>query len=130
MNNNIRLNMYRYVFTELTYIVFLWLVLYWLSSGNHQWIQLLTLIMCCGAATRILMLWNKFRQGSLKMLGGQLFFKGLVCDVTLLYNFLPLGIGSTIKISYFEETMQKRSIYIPKNALSHEHWQQLLERRT
>ncbi len=122
--------MYRYVFTELTYIVFLWLVLYWLSGGNHQWIQLLTLIMCCGAATRILMLWNKFRQGSLKILGGLLFFKGLACDVTLLYNFLPLGIGSTIKISYFEETMQKRSIYIPKNALSHEHWQQLLVRRT
>ncbi len=122
--------MYRYVFTELTYIVFLWLVLYWLLSGNHQWIQLLTLIMCCGAATRILMLWNKFRKGSLKILGDQLFFKGLACDVTLLYNFLPLGIGSTIKISYFEETMQKRSIYIPKNALSHEHWQQLLERRT
>uniref|UniRef100_UPI0020C90B35 hypothetical protein n=1 Tax=Vibrio cholerae TaxID=666 RepID=UPI0020C90B35 len=73
------------------------------------------------------MLWNKFRQGSLKILGGNLFFKGLACDVTLLYDFLPLGIGSTIKVSYFEETMQKRSIYIPKNALSHEHWQQLLD---
>ncbi|HGH6027913.1 TPA: hypothetical protein AB5H75_003756 [Vibrio mimicus] len=130
MNNNIRLHMYKYVSAELAYVVLMWFVLYWLSSGFHQWIQTFILLMCCGAAARIFILWNKFRQGSLEILGGQLFFKGLACDVTLLNNFLPLGIGSTIKVSYFEDTMQKRSIYISKNALSHEDWLQLLEHRT
>ncbi|ELH4233771.1 hypothetical protein ROW45_000281 [Vibrio fluvialis] len=76
------------------------------------------------------MLWRKLRNSALKMSGGRLLFKGIACDVTQPCRFLPFGIWSTAKVSYFEDSMQKRSIYIPQSALSHEHWQQVLGHRT
>ncbi|WP_237721249.1 hypothetical protein [Vibrio fluvialis] len=130
MDINIRLNIYKYVFTEFVYIAFLSLVLFGLSSGSNQWLGLFVFAMCIGTTIRVFMLWRKLRNSALKTSGGRLFFKGIACDVTQPCRFLPFGIWSTAKVSYFEDSMQKRSIYIPKSALSHEHWQQVLGHRT
>ncbi|EOK5974830.1 hypothetical protein ACM6XX_004613 [Vibrio parahaemolyticus] len=130
MDINIRLNMYKYVFTEFVYIGLLCLVMLWFSSGNSQWLGVFISILFVGTAIRILMLWRKLGNRALETSGGKLLFKGLACDVTLLYNFLPFGIGSVAKVSYFDGSMQKRNIYIPKSALSHKEWKQVLAHRT
>ncbi|WP_238930293.1 hypothetical protein [Vibrio harveyi] len=130
MDINIRLNICKYVFTEFVYIAFLSLVLFGLSSGNNQWLVLFVFSMCIGTTIRIFMLWRKLRNSALQTSGGKLFFKGFACDVTLSCSFLPFGLWLTAKVSYFEDSMQKRNIYIPKSALSHEHWQQVLGHRT
>ncbi|MFB9137598.1 hypothetical protein [Vibrio olivae] len=129
MNSDIKLNMYKYTLMEFTYIGCLWLVLLLLSHGDNQWLKLFVLVMCVGTAIRMFMLWRKLRNSALYTSNEGVFFKGLACDVLLKNNFLPFGIGAAVKVSYFEGSMQKRNIYIPKSALSHEHWQRMLSLR-
>ena len=129
MNSDIKLNMYKYTLMEFTYIGCLWLVLLLLFHGDNQWLKLFVLAMCVGTAIRMFMLWRKLRNRALYTSSKGVFFKGLACDVMLKNNFLPFGIGAAVKVSYFEDSMQKRNIYIPNSALSHEHWQRMLSLR-
>ncbi len=83
-----------------------------------------------GTAIKILLLWMKFKNMSLKVSNNHVFLNNSGCDITLWRSFLPYEIGSVLKVSYSVGVMQKRNIYLPKSVLNAVDWKLISEHRT
>ncbi|OED74582.1 hypothetical protein A143_14150 [Vibrio splendidus ZS-139] len=130
MDNRIQLNFIKYLFSELLFIVIALGLVYWISDGDRSSLLTIGLIICVPPLIKILMLWWKLRDCSFEITNNHVRFKEIACDITLKRSFLPLDIGSVIKLSYTKGAMQKRNIYLPKGAMNQEEWKRVLACRT
>lgn len=131
MDNCIRLNFTKYILAEILFIVLFAAFLYWLSGGiGEDWTIYVVLLLATTLIVKTSILWTKLSNSSLLISNGNVFFNGFVCEVSLLRSFLPFGFWASLKISYMVEPMQKRSIYIPKEAMNEKDWVRILVCRT
>lgn len=129
MKEVIRINFFKYLSFEILFVSFLAFCFYW-ASVNYESLEIFILFSVLAVTVKSLLLWWKLRNGTLAVSGGFLYFNGFPCEVRLSPTFLPFNIGGTVKVSYMVSTMQKRSFYIPKSALSQSVWNIMLALRT
>ncbi|MEZ8058138.1 hypothetical protein [Vibrio splendidus] len=130
MDNRIQLNFIKYALLEFALAAFLLLSVYWLFDGNPQSLPTIGLMFSSVAVLKVVTLWWQFHNSSFEVSNNHVRFKGIACDITLKRSFLPLDIGSVIKLSYTKGAMQKRNIYLPKGAMNQEEWKRVLACRT
>ncbi|EPS8832810.1 hypothetical protein BBM13_10820 [Vibrio parahaemolyticus] len=129
MKKAIRVNFFKYVFFELSFVCFLAFCFYW-ASVSYELLELFTLISALAVIVKSMLLWWKLRSGTLEVSGSFLYFNGSPCEVNLLPVFLPFNIGGAVKVSYMVSAMQKRSFNIPKSAVNQSVWNDILKHRT
>ena len=129
MSSKINMNFRRYLLGEMVYIGALVLFLYWASEGINRSVLIFVFIIALITAVKVLMVW-KCRGGLLEIKNDRLFYNGKACEARSLSAFLPFGMGSALKITYGDDVLKKRTLYLPKGVIDDKEWPQLFACRT